>query len=1430
MAPSQSFNDLLRQSVTSPNTTPKSTPTIPPRSTPRTSPKRKISPAITPTAKRTVLRQSPTPLPQRPSPARMQPPMFTGWSGVKVRVFGMPEGWGTWDLYEHLRPYGNLARVEIYERRGGGTREGSVIFRPLPQVTKWLSTGLDIHKNGTRQRVDFKYEQLLDRRAPPALNLTPSNEPSARSHLPGLPELIAMPAVRLDAGVMRSESEMLSLFTAGSPIDLVVNTERKWVDIKFSILTSQLHRDTSHDSRHFKLTSDTSNVRSISADPADGGGRILIIEFEMPPMLYRKATDIRATHDRSVPVWSENQAWFRQTGVDLETDSKEPTELRKADPILDVGRWLTYRLLLDATVVSSRAFVDLGRMVMDNNLRKSTDADSAPAKLFTGEPSELWTWAESSSSSATALDAMLGVHLEFGVRYQLEVCLSVNVLHESNINLEFMAKLAALQPARAMKLLEKIADGKKRVFDVMSIFKLLSQVSVSQKKPPQYCALICGAVITPTTIHYASPVLETSNRVFRKYQKFEDRFLRVKFSDEKYRGRVMNGEDGSQNEVFTRVKRVLQHGIRIADRHYEFLAFGNSQFRENGAYFFAPIGDINTKYIRDGMGTFTQLRDVDRNIAKYASRLGQAFTTTRGMSIKVHIQKIADVKRNNDTFTDGVGKISPFLAQTISYELNLPDPTNDYPSVFQFRIGGCKGVLAVDPALKGGAIVCMRPSQEKFLAEYYGLEVCRWSQFTAANLNVQIILVLNARGVDTEVFIRKMKEALSDIEQAMTSEPKAEQQLCRKTDINGMTLVLVDMIKDGFMSTQDPFFMTCLRLWRSWMNKYLKEKARIPVDQGAFVFGCIDETATLRGHFDSDVNTDPRLRETTVLPEIFLQIKDPSTGQYRVVQEVCSLARNPSLHPGDVRVVRAVDMPALHHLKDCVVLPQTGDRGLASMCSGGDLDGDDYLVMWDKDLLPKEWYHEPMNYEPPAALKSDGPVTVDNITSFFVTHMKNDNVGRIAMAHRFWADSNACPQGVKDDRCIELARLHSMAVDYAKSGVPATFPKSLRVKEWPHWAEKQGKKTYKSRKVLGRLYDEVQRVPFLPAWEEPFDARILGAFELTEEMLSDAREVKTLYDEAVRRIMAQHSIQSEFEIWTTFILGHSQDENDYKLAERLGETVATLKQRHQELCYEKAGTTPQERDWIKLAPFVAAMYTVTAEEVSAAAAANKEIQLVAGQHVPARENSFANMPFMSFPWIFHRELGHIARRRSPGYGAGGFHGGAGLVRSAAKKQQQKQKDLEEADPLPALPEVTIDGGVINEGDLLDIHFQEPVATPGKLDQNVLASTTADTNLFETNIALNTPEPATKAPAQSNDSETTTYSPSENNAIPPSRLENEPPLSTSGGLDDPGRWSKAMAMSEAEGEEEDAEPGEVVLLELDNEPSALDALTRLGGHQ
>lgn len=1375
------------------------------------SPTRTPSPATPTTPKRPVLpphlRPSVTPprsMQARPSLINQSVP----WSGapeLKVHLRRLPHDWGTLHVYKHLShliPPGTLDRIEVCESRGEQFVNGYVILRPAPPNAQWLHSGLTIiDENHCRQQIDC-IPEWPPRKRNGASNASPERTPSAR---------VATPITRLDAGMMQMEDEMLVLFTATAtaetPLTVAVkmDRERTVLEVKFNVRS---HGNNGVVISQYKLCVNFPQIQHATELSAQDGEVAFLITMDMPPVLFRKTTDIEGTHDKKVLAWNESQTWYRQTGIDERpNDSSVVTQLRKDSATLDIGRWLTYRLSFKNTEADRAIFQAIGKALVDHNVPLTT---MSRAVITSGNRRDFWAWSDNPGlqmSGAPGNSVLTDLHmmsapltqLEFAVRYQLEVCLSQGAFNECNMHPEFIEELATVKPDRATKLLEKVADDKKRFYEPMDALRLLGQVSVREKKIPRFCAMVRAAVVTPSTIYLTTPVMETSNRVIREYRHYGDRFLRVKFTDERYRGRIMTGDGDTMAEVLTRVYRTMKNGINIGDRHYDFLAFGNAQFREHGAYFFSSVGTVTADKIRQWMGNFTKINIV----AKYASRVGQCFSTTRATSVGVSIVALPDIKRNNFCFTDGVGKISPLLAQIIADELGLPNPSVDYPSVFQFRLGGCKGVLAVDPALKS-QVVHIRPSQEKFPAKYHGLEICRISQFSSANLNVQIILVLNALGVETNVFCKKMKETLADLVAAMTDERKATEQLNKNIDFSQSSLVLADMIYDGFMTASELFLISCLRLWHSWMVKYLKEKARIPVEHGAFILGCVDETATLKGHFYGGHTPDLQPRDPASLPEIFLQISDPAmAGKYKVVEGVCILARNPSLHPGDVRVVRAVNVTQLQHLKNCVVLPQTGDRDLSNMCSGGDLDGDDYLVMWDAELIPKEWNHAPMDYEAEPAVVSAGPVAVDDITAFFVNHMKNDNLGRIAMAHRFWADAQ--PEGVKDQKCLELAQLHSKAVDYAKTGVAAVMGKELRVKRFPHWSERRN--TYHSRQVLGRLYDMVQRKDFRAAWDLPFDTRILEAYELGDELLQGALDVKLQYDEAVRRIMAQHGITTEFEVYTTFVLSHDSDIGDYKFAETLGETVSGLKECHKELCYERAGTTAHERDWTKLGPFIAAMYAVTAREVTAALTTNGTTRLVGGQLQPAKESNFSNMPFMSFPWIFAKELGYIARRRSPTAGFNPARSATGTGGSTQKKMTNV--DLLGEFVVDPLQDVSTADGVIHEGDELNLYHPEEAQSQ--------ISTPSATHDIEPVPSAHTGQ-ATKPVEQSGNAHVAFSAEIVSRAVAPA-------VETRAG----GQPSKDVTAPVATKEDEDSDgEAEQVFIGSDEQGSALDKMQRLMG--
>jgi RNA-dependent RNA polymerase len=258
------------------------------------------------------------------------------------------------------------------------------------------------------------------------------------------------------------------------------------------------------------------------------------------------------------------------------------------------------------------------------------------------------------------------------------------------------------------------------------------------------------------------------------------------------------------------------------------------------------------------------------------------------------------------------------------------------------------------------------------------------------------------------------------------------------------------------------------------------------------------------------------------------------------------------------------------------------------------------------------------------------------------------------------------------------------------------MPRELCPRQWPHFMEKRHRKeAYHSEKVLGQLYDIVQLVKFVPDYESPFDTRILEAHELDAGILQQATELKDEYDTRMKRIMAQHEIETEFEVWSSFVMSHNQDKSDYTFAEELGKILLAIKDHFRKLCKDKVeGSDPNA-----LARLVAAMYTVTAREVEAAVAECKQTKMVAGEEVPIRTLDPKTMPLISFPWIFDRELGKIAN--------GTF---ISRENTMAKQCIQKQNKPKTRPVPPMLNEgnairIETDAGPVTEGEVFKI-FEE----------------------------------------------------------------------------------------------------------------------------
>ncbi|KAF7533048.1 hypothetical protein G7054_g7411 [Neopestalotiopsis clavispora] len=1180
------------------------------------------------------------------------------------------------DIFQSLEPYGRVASITIPQaRKDERTRRAYVDFLPPPANAFWSSGSITIRVGDGSHKVDISLESI---RQPRLIN-SPTR--------PGLkyPEYSILKMLSLDFGILSDEHVIDVMKTAKhpafSPI-LIVNFKYKRIEIRFTCTIKDPRREGTSvtgineaigkmeaQSRAVEYRADIPFLHLQKGFFVDTSPErwCLVLPQNHPPKFWKRRTQIDDSQQTDKNRWSALDTWVRTTDISYSTDWLKQIPITTGDPFqhIDMGKWTTYRLNFHKSELP--AWLQMGSALEDFNIHFiPTDADTFTWQQ--GRPSNFREALDDPDHAGMA-DPLALLHtskiqLSWEVRWQLEAAVSQGIFIDSRITPAFLMKLAekdnfqaendkSLQLTNgymvrkrnlavnwAKYALEYALEAGKPIYDPLSLFDDRSAMThYVSNLLPEHCTWVRKVVITPSKMYLASPVPETTNRVLRHYSAISDRFIRVQFTDERNEGKIHPLPNGdSSDALFSRIYRTLLNGIRVGDRHFHFLAFGNSQFREHGAYFFSPTPTISCDDIRDWMGDFRHINVV----GKYASRLGQCFSTTRdpkALNVGSSITEIPDIEANGWTFSDGVGKISEFMAKDIAKKLKVYS-NGRVPSAFQFRHGGNKGILVVWP--QNFNEISIRPSQKKFTARAKNLEIIRASRFSVATLNRQTIAILSCLGVPDEAFITLAKHQISDYSKAMTDPEVALQLLKQFTDENGMTTTIAQMIEDGFMEAKEPFAMSLLQLWGAWSMKLLREKARIVVEHGAFVFGCIDETRTLRGQ--QNVNEANFAKDRSKLPQIFIQVPIPGhPNDFRVIEGLCIVGRNPSLHPGDLRVVEAVnsDHPDLKALTNVVVFPADGERDVASMCSGGDLDGDDYFVIWDQSLVPQEWNHPPMIHDAAKPKIVNQEITIKDICRFFVEYMKNDSLSTIALAHLVWSDR--LMNGPKSPQCIELAQLHSNAVDYSKTGHAAQIPRSLRPKLWPHFMERSPETSYHSGKILGKLYDLVAKVDFSPDLEASFDSRILRRYKLSEDLLTRARGIKTQYDIAMHRIMTQREIKTEFEVCTAFVLGKNRFGSNYKIQEDMGPVITSLRDRFIQACVEQAGAedaATSERDHKVLNEFVAAMYVVTWEEVQIAIQEWHDTRIVAGTVVPKR--SQAQRPLISFPWLFERELGRMA--------------------------------------------------------------------------------------------------------------------------------------------------------------------------------------------
>ncbi|GLB43035.1 putative rdRP-domain-containing protein [Lyophyllum shimeji] len=389
------------------------------------------------------------------------------------------------------------------------------------------------------------------------------------------------------------------------------------------------------------------------------------------------------------------------------------------------------------------------------------------------------------------------------------------------------------------------------------------------------------------------------------------------------------------------------------------------------------------------------------------------------------------------------------------------------------RVGGAKGVIFQDPTLTG-KVLCLRPSQTKFETDTtLTLDIASDSSRPIRMfLNRPLIMLLEHLGVKNETFIRLQQDAIDTVDYTRSSFREASKVLQQHG--LGASFRLPSLLNNlvSQLKLEDdavtPRILRCDLITNSLADsathilRELKFRGRIPVPGSFTLIGVSDEWGCLRKG------------------EIYATIRDERNDVHLPIEGEVLITRSPQIHPGDVRLVTAVRRPELAHLNNVVVFSCEGDRSLPSCLGGGDLDGDIYNLILNRDLFPTRTV-APGSYRGLPHRETAGPCTVSDVADFVIDYLEADLVGTISNRHLCIADLD--PLGPECADCLLLAEYASHAVDFPKTGRPVDFSKlprtNTRLK--PDFLSTEVTDTsrpdsafYPSKKILGTLY---RRVP-----------------------------------------------------------------------------------------------------------------------------------------------------------------------------------------------------------------------------------------------------------------------------------------------------------------------------------------------------------------
>ncbi|UMM10221.1 hypothetical protein L5515_000094 [Caenorhabditis briggsae] len=755
----------------------------------------------------------------------------------------------------------------------------------------------------------------------------------------------------------------------------------------------------------------------------------------------------------------------------------------------------------------------------------------------------------------------------------------------------------------ALEDLIHLVDGRKRIGSIIKCFDKICQKRqrmqlincLSESEIRSGFQRVRKVIFTPTRVIYISPETIMGNRVLRKFDKDGTRVIRITFRDDN-NNQMRANDTGDLLEMTA--NKFLGEGIRIANREFGFLGCSNSQMRDNGAYFMAKYSQSQLEKflrtrpneaqlkafkprimeVRKHLGKFDKLE----NIPKLMARMGQCFTQSRLTGVELNRSdyiRIPDFEGGKNlagkpyTFSDGVGIMSYRFAQKVAHAMQMG---NSVPSSFQIRFRGMKGMIAIDPYMDlihqwnvsydipyqvpNLELKCaFRPSQIKFEAKSLPgdqIEMVKYSAPVMVALNKPFINILDQvsemQSLECHKRVTGRVEELMDRQILSFARQMNDETYCRNRLKEFPRRIDIDFLRPmwGFTLSSEPFFRSLIKasIKFSITKQLRKEQIQIPKELGRSMLGVVDETGQLQY---GQIFVQYTQNAAKKLP---MRGPNMTVPDAKIVTGTVLVTKNPCIVTGDVRVFEAVDIPELHHMCDVVVFPQHGPRPHPDEMAGSDLDGDEYSIIWDQQLL-LDRNEDPFDFS--VEKKDPVPFDFDQIDDlmrdFYVKYLKLDSVGTISNNHLHNSDQ----YGLTSTVCMNLAKKNSQAVDFTKSGDP---PAPL-TREWgkdpetgenipPEGAERipdyhmanERVPMYVSPRLCGRLFREFQAIDNVIKISEERDEQFEVQIDETlmiqgyEAYMEGARKDLANYNGQLRAIMETYGIRTEGEIMSDCIL------------------------------------------------------------------------------------------------------------------------------------------------------------------------------------------------------------------------------------------------------------------------------------------------------